>query len=69
MPLRLGADLTARTGLGGKTGKLTQCGAGVYLGARMAYLPLYAAGVYSIPLSCLECGNPRHRVDPVGSGW
>jgi uncharacterized protein YndB with AHSA1/START domain len=35
--------------IAGKTGELTHWGAGLYLGARMAYLPLYAAaGIYMI---------------------
>jgi uncharacterized MAPEG superfamily protein len=45
-PLFAAAVLAAH--IAGKTGELTRWGAGLYLGARMAYLPLYAAGIYMI---------------------
>ena len=45
-PLFAAALLAAH--VAGKTGDLTLWGAEVYLGARVAYLPLYAAGVYLV---------------------
>jgi uncharacterized MAPEG superfamily protein len=42
-PLFAAAVLAAH--IAGRTGELTLYGAGLYLGARVAYLPLYAAGV------------------------
>jgi uncharacterized MAPEG superfamily protein len=45
-PLFAAALLVAH--ISGKTGVLTLWGAGLYLGARVAYLPLYAAGIYLI---------------------
>jgi uncharacterized MAPEG superfamily protein len=45
-PLFAAALLAAH--VAGKTGALTQWGAGLYLGARVAYLPLYAGGVYLV---------------------